>query len=59
MKIENNMKINKAKTKVLARSCNEGIQNQIILDSDPQEQVNEYKYQRSKITEDGCSILRK
>lgn len=51
MKNEYNMKINRAKTKVFACRCNEGIQSQTILDSDTFEQVNKYKYIESKITE--------
>jgi hypothetical protein len=55
MKNEYNMKINKAKTKFLVCSRNEGIQTQIALDGDTLEQVNVYKYLRSTITEDGRS----
>lgn len=55
LKTEYNMKINKEKTKVLASSRNEETQTQIILDGDPLEQVNEYKYLGSNITEDGHS----
>jgi hypothetical protein len=55
MKNEYNMKINKAKTKVLVCSRNEGIQTQIALDGDTLEQVNMYKHLESTITEDGRS----
>lgn len=40
MKNEYNVKISKAKTKVLVCSRNEGIQTQITLDSDTLEQGN-------------------
>jgi hypothetical protein len=55
MKNEYNMKINKAKTKVLVCSRDEGTQTQIALDGDTLEQVNVYKYLGSTITEDGRS----
>lgn len=55
MKNEYNMRINKAKTKVLVCSHNEGTQTQIALDGDTLEQVNEYKYLGRMITEDGRS----
>lgn len=51
------MKINNAKTKVVVCCRNDETQTQIItLDGDALEQVNEYIYLGSKITEDGHSI---
>jgi len=55
MKNEYNMKINNVKTKVVVCSRNERTQTQIALDGGTLEQVNEYKYLGSTITEDGRS----
>jgi len=49
------MKINKSKTNVLVCSRNEGTQTQITQGGETLEQVNEYKYLRSKITKDSRS----
>lgn len=44
MKNEHNIKINRAKTKVLVCSHNERTQTRITFDGDTIEQINEYKY---------------